>query len=148
MARNLGGCGGDVYPVSIKGIVLGSLFDLAMTFISGIVLMFVLTVSNAGDADVAMAAMCSPEWLTFQVVVASAVTVIAGYLAAWIAGRGTLINGTLCAVLTTAIAIPMNAGQQMPWPPSVTITLYVATPLLGLLGGYLRSRQVRGLTRG
>jgi hypothetical protein len=134
--------GAVVYSVSIKGIVLGSLFDLVMTVVFGIVLVFVLTVSNGGDADVAMAAMYSTGWVAFQLVVASALTVIAGYLAAWIAGRGELINGALSAVFSMAIAIPMTAGQPMPWPLAITVILYVLTPLLGLLGGYMRRRQV------
>ena len=130
--------------VSIKGILLGSLFDLVMTVVIGIVLVFVLTASNGGDADLGMAAMYSAEWLAFQVVVGFALTVIAGYLAAWIAGRGEMINGTLCAVFTTAIMIPMMAGQSLPWPMTIIVILCILTPLFGLLGGYLRWRQVKG----
>jgi hypothetical protein len=133
-----------MYSVSVKGIVLGSLFDLVVSFVFGIVLIFVLTVSNGGNPDVAMAAMNSGGWFAFQMVVGFALTVIAGYLAAWIAGRGEMINGTLSAVFTMAIMIPMMAGQPLPWSMTVMVILYILTPLFGLLGGYLRWRLVNG----
>ena len=126
--------------VSIKGILLGSLFDLVMTVVFGIVLVFVLTASNGGNADLdvfgRVACLPGGRWL--------ALTVIAGYLAAWIAGRGEMINGTLCAVFTTAIMIPMMAGQSLPWPMTIIVILCILTPLFGLLGGYLRWRRVKG----
>jgi len=127
--------------VSIKGIVLGSLFDLVATVVFAFSLGFYLAISHGGDQEAAMRAANSGDWLAFSVVVASALTVVAGYLAAWIAGRGELINGTLSAVFSMAIMLPMTWDQPMPWSATVTVLLFIATPLLGLLGGYLRSRQ-------
>ena len=141
IARNEGCCGGLMYSVSIKGIVLGSLFDLIATFAFAFLLGIYLAISHGGDQEAAMRAANSGDWLAFSVVVASALTVVAGYLAAWIAGRGELINGTLSAVFSMAIMLPMTWDQPMPWSATVTVLLFIATPLLGLLGGYLRSRQ-------
>ena len=128
--------------VSIKGIVLGSLFDLVATFAFTFALGIFLSVQHGGDAEATMLALCSAEWMTVTIVVTSVFTVVAGYLAAWIAGRGEVINGTLSAVLSTAIALLMSIGQPSPWPGAVMVMLFILTPLLGLLGGYLRSRQV------
>jgi hypothetical protein len=133
-----------MHSISIKGIVLGSLFDLVATFAFVFALGIFLSLFHGGDAEAAMLAACSAEWMTVSLVVTSAFTVIAGYLAARIAGRGELINGTLSAVLSTAIALLMSIGQPSPWPVAVNLFLFILTPLLGLLGGYLRSRQVKG----
>jgi hypothetical protein len=141
IARTRDVAGDLMYSVSIKGIVLGSLFDLVATFGFAILLGIYLAISHGGDPEAAMLAANSTEWTTVSVIVASAFTVIAGYLAAWIAGRGELINGTLCTVFTVAIMLPMTWDQPMPWSATVTVLLYIATPLLGLLGGYLRWRK-------
>lgn len=133
-----------MYSVSIKGIVLGSLFDLIATFAFAFLLGIYLAISHGGDPEAAMLAANSGGWLAFSVVVACALTVVAGYLAAWIAGRGELINGTLSAVFSMAIMLPMTWDQPMPWSATVTVLLFISTPLLGLFGGYLRSRQVSG----
>jgi hypothetical protein len=131
-----------MYSVSIKGIVLGSLFDLIASFGFMILLGMFLAISHGGDAEAAMDAAAWAEWTAINLVVMSAITVVAGYLAAWIAGRGELINGTLSAVLSIAIMLPMTISQPTPWPMAVVVIVYVLTPLLGLLGGYLRSRQI------
>ena len=131
-----------MYSISIKGIVLGSLFDLITTFAFVFLLGIFLAISHGGDAEATMLAANSAEWMAITFVVTSVLTVVAGYLAAWIAGRGELVNGTLSAVFTIAIMLPMTIGQLTPWPMAIVVIAFLVTPLLGLLGGYLRSRQV------
>lgn len=133
-----------MYSVSIKGIVLGSALDLIATYVFMVVLGIFLAISHGGDVEAAMRDANSTEWMTVTIVVTSLFTIIAGYLAAWIAGRGELINGTLSAVFSTAIGLLMSIGQPSPWPMAVMVFLFILTPVLGLLGGYLRSRQVNG----
>jgi hypothetical protein len=142
IARNEGVAGDRMYSVSIKGIVLGSLFDLIATFAFAFLLGIYLAISHGGDPEATMLAANSGGWLAFSVIVACVLTVVAGYLAAWIAGRGELTNGTLSAVFSAAIMLPMTWDQPMPWSATVTVLMYMTMPLLGLLGGYLRSRQV------
>jgi hypothetical protein len=131
--------------ISIRGIVLGSLFDLAMTFGFSIILVIAVAVSNGGDPQGAIIAANSGHWLLLNTVVASAFTVVAGYLAARIAGRGELINGTLCTLLSMGVCLLLSAGQPSPFSATPTLILYAITPLLGLLGGYMRLRQVTEL---
>jgi hypothetical protein len=123
--------------ISIKGILLGSLFDLATTFGFSIILVFAVAVSNGGNPQ----EVNSGGWLILNLVVASALTVVAGYLAARIAGRGELINGTLCTLPSMAVSFLLTAGQPSPLSATSTLLLYAVTPLFGLLGGYMRLRQ-------
>jgi hypothetical protein len=98
MARNLGWCGAVMHLVSIKGIVIGSAPDLVATYVFMFMLGIFLAILHGGDVEAAMLAANSAEWMTVSIVVTSLFTVIAGYLAARIAGRGELINGTLRGV--------------------------------------------------
>lgn len=127
--------------ISIKGILIGSLFDLIATLALSFALLIAVAVSTGCDLEVAGHLATSGPWLVLGLAVGSALTVVAGYLAARIAGRGELINGTLCAVLSLMVGLLFTLGEPMfllePW----ALISYAMTPLLGLLGGYLRLRQ-------
>jgi hypothetical protein len=131
--------------ISIKGILVGTLFDLGATFVFSIVVGVYLGVQT-GNVEAAVQMASSGGWLLFGIIFGCVVTVIAGYLAARIAGRGELLNGGVCAVLTMIIGLLMSMGQPATMPEVWTFLLCLLTPLLGLLGGYLRLRQVMELS--
>jgi hypothetical protein len=131
--------------ISIKGIVLGTLFDLGSTIVFSFVLGVYLGLQT-GDPEAAMRMATSGGWLVLGIVVGCVVTVIAGYLAARIAGRGEIVNGGACALVSMAIGLVLSMGQPAYMSEIWIFLLCLLTPLLGMLGGYLRWRQVSELS--
>ena len=131
--------------LSIKGILVGTFFDLGVTFAFAIVVGIYLGMQT-GNVEAAMAMANSGGWLLFGIIFGCVITVIAGYVAARIAGRGELLNGGACALLTMIVGLLMSMGQPAYMPEIWTFLLCLLTPLLGLLGGYLRLRQVTELS--
>jgi len=132
--------------LSIKGIVVGTLFDLGASFAFSIALGVYLAMSTGGDVEAAVRLGTTGGWLLFGIIVGCVVTVIAGYLAARIAGRGEVVNGGACALVSMAIGLVLSMGQPAYTSEVSTFLLCLLTPLLGLLGGYLRLRQVMELS--
>ena len=130
--------------ISIKGIIIGALFDVVASVILGAVALIAIVVSTGVDnieniTNVANSGLFAVTGFA----IGSGVSVLAGYIAARIAGRGELINGALSSILCVVMSAGLTLGTlEM---DAIKIVEFLMTPLLGLLGGYLRSRQVRGV---
>ena len=132
--------------ISVKGIVVGALFDIIVTFVTSIALVLGFAASAESIQPETFDQMYDDQ--SFYVVGTFGgclVSIVAGYLAARIAGRGELINGALATTISTIILIPLmligDSGDSGAFSAPDVILLAI-TPLLGLFGGYLRMRQV------
>lgn len=130
--------------ISIKGIIVGALFDVVASVILGAVALIAIVVSTGVDniEDITNVAN-SGMFAVAGFAIGSGVSVLAGYIAARIAGRGELINGALSSILCVVMSAGLTLGTlEM---DAIRIVEFLMTPLLGLFGGYLRLRQVRGV---
>jgi fructose-specific phosphotransferase system IIC component len=71
----------------------------------------------------------NPILYASQLFIGLARSILGGYVAARIAGREELLNGTLSSWLCIS------------FDPSVEIGAFIASPAAGLLGGYVRQKQ-------
>ena len=69
------------------------------------------------------------------------VSIAAGYIAARVAGRGELVNAVLCNLIGAGICV-LLAQAGPPAAMTSALILLLTEPLFGLLGGYIRLRQV------
>lgn len=130
--------------ISIKGVVIGAIFDIVLSGICGVVfvMIYAMTAGITAPEDLAQLAT-APELRVFSYVSGGLISIIAGYLAARIAGRGELINGTLSSVLCVGLGLAFVVVSHPPEFGISEILQFALSPLLGLLGGYLRLRQVQ-----
>ncbi len=130
--------------ISIKGVVIGAVFDIVVSGIFGFAagMIYVLSAGITAPEDIARLAT-APEVRVFSYVSGGLISIIAGYLAARIAGRGELINGTLSSVLCVGLGLVAALVSHPPEFGIKEILQFAFSPLLGLLGGYLRLRQVQ-----
>jgi hypothetical protein len=125
--------------ISIKGIIVGALFDAVASLVLGAGLVIAI-VASSGVANIEDTSSIAYSG-TFAVVgyaISGGTSVLAGYIAARIAGRGELINGTLASMVCVVIVTGFTLADM----DTATIVEFLMTPLLGLFGGYLRLRQV------
>lgn len=79
-----------------------------------------------------------------QLLVGLTCSVLGGYVAAWLAKRDELLNGTLSSFLCTAIGIYSIASGKDSHAHWIQILILMSAPVCGFLGGYLRLRQRSG----
>jgi len=137
--------------VSIKGVVIGGIVDIVTSMVSGVPFA-IYAMSKIGLAglpkdkgNLAVTAAMSgniPLYLG-QLLVGMCCSVLGGYVAARLAKHDELLNGALSAFLCVAIGVYSLALGKDSHPLFVQILLLVASPALGLLGGYLRLSQKR-----
>jgi hypothetical protein len=70
-------------------------------------------------------------------------SVLAGYLAAWIAKHDEVLNGALSSFLWVGSDLYAFSLGQFSGPPWLAITFLPLAPVLGAAGGYLRRMQAR-----
>ena len=138
--------------VSIVGVLVGGVVDVIATNIVAIPLM--LDVMSRHDfahvpkdqlgAAIAAATQSDPLYTLSAWLLGALASVFGGYIAAAIAKRAEVLNGALSCWLCVAIGIlglvrPMPAGA----PLAQLILAFIASPLLGAAGGYVRTAQLR-----
>lgn len=121
--------------VSVVGILLGVVVHFLAHTVWGFAL--ALGLASAGVAD----------WnllVPVNVAAGAAISTGAAYVAAYAAGRGELLNGALSVFVAAAGGWLVTGGFARPeFGAEQIIALLAVAPLFGLLGGYLRLRQVR-----
>jgi hypothetical protein len=137
--------------VSIQGVVVGGIVDIVTSVILGIPFA-IYAISKVDLAHVpkdkvgsAIAAAMNgnvPMYLG-QLLVGMCCSVLGGYIAARLAKHDELLNGALSAFLCVSLGVYTVASGNDSHSLFVQILLLVASPALGLLGGYMRLTQRR-----
>ena len=132
-------------PISIKGIIVGMLFGFVMSLVLGLVMGFALAAMFGAESATDFLSPTESGRMTAPLLFMDAIiSVAAGYVAARVAGRGELINAMLANLLGAAIGmfIAMSLTSDALVAGLIELALL---PLFGLLGGYMRLRQVTEL---
>jgi hypothetical protein len=141
--------------VSILGVLVGSVTDVSTSFILGIPFgIYALSKVDLAHTPkdqlqsaitAAMHANAMLYWA--QLSVGLFCSILGGFVAASIAKRMELLNGALSSFLCVGLGIfTVIAGKGFD-PIIVQILLLISSPLMGLLGGYLRFLQIRSTPR-
>jgi hypothetical protein len=135
--------------VSIKGVLIGGIVDVGSSMILGIPFA-IYAISRIDLASIPKdhvesavnAAMLGnlPLYLT-QELVGLTCSIFGGYIAARIAKHHELLNGGLASYLCLAIGVYAMTHGKDSHPLYVQVLMLIASPALGILGGYLRLRQ-------
>ena len=75
-----------------------------------------------------------------QVIAGAACSILAGFVAAWVAQHDELLNGALSSFASVLLGLFATAADKDPHLRLTHILLLIASPLLGLLGGHIRHR--------
>jgi hypothetical protein len=142
--------GASVNRISFKGVLIGAVVDVVASQVLGIALTVAITVSllagGMPKAEVPAALVSSLQhgWpFMAMLTVGSGCSILGGNLAALIARRGELLNGALSAVLCMAIGLYTLTHGKSAGALIRDVVLFVLSPALGTLGGYLRLRTKR-----
>jgi len=134
--------------VSIKGVLVGGVVDVAATTILAIPLAIyamakfhLLDAPKGSGHAVASAIHASPWRYGVQLLIGLGCSVLGGYVGAWIAKHDELLNGLLSSFLCTVTGIYSIVAVKNSGSVSEHVFLLIAAPLFGLFGGYLRHIQ-------
>lgn len=126
--------------VSFKGIGSGLAFSVVASMILGLVSGYVLaSVLGSGEAAMEMVRPSGGSFSPIAFFLAAVVAVVSGYVAARVAGRGELINGALANAIHPALRVVISIGSD---ELAINLVYLVILPLFGMLGGYIRLKQV------
>jgi hypothetical protein len=132
--------------ISFKGVIVGSVVDVAGTTIWALAVQLYLLVKfqlytlPAGELTSELHILLGdPAVNALNAIIGCGFSIIGGYLAARIAGHHERLNGTLASVLCVAFTLTAIGSISIGW----AIEGVVGSPILGLLGGYLRLWQKR-----
>ena len=134
--------------ISLKAVIVGSLFDIIGTQLLLIVLIMAvcapILAGSSGLPDATQIRAVLENSVLFKAggwLAGALMSIGAGYIAAAIAKRSELLNGALSSVLCVALglySVLFSASGHSSWTAALDLVL---APLLGLLGGYLRARR-------
>lgn len=126
-------------------LVVGWVIDVGGSNAVGLI--YFLWAMATGRMDPGMvtdpnALMRDPDTLQVMFVTGFAVSIVAGYVAARIAGRAHLLHGLLASAAGVVIGI-FTLGMTLQTQPAAWLVAapFVAGPAAGTLGGYLALRQ-------
>jgi hypothetical protein len=137
--------------VSLKGVLIGGITDVVTSVILGIPFAIYamsrldlaqIPKEKVGSAVTAAMSGNIPLYLG-QLIVGMGCSVLGGYVSAWLAKHDELLNGALSAFLCVSIGLYSIALGKDSHSLLVQILLLIASPALGLLGGYLRLKHQR-----
>ena len=137
--------------VSVKAVLIGGIMDVVTSVVLGlpfaIYAMSQVDLSSTPTAQVSTAIAAAVHRNTplyvGQLLVGLACSVLGGYVAAWLAKHDELLNGGLSSLLCVALGIYTVATGKDANPHWLQILLFVASPLMALLGGDLMRRLRR-----
>lgn len=137
--------------ISLKGVVIGGITDivatniLAIPLIAYVIAAFGLSHLPPDQMSIAIVSTIHDHWPLHLVQATTGIgcSILGGYVAARLARRGELLNGTLSSFLCVGIGIYSIITGQATETPIAAIVALVSSPVFALLGGYLRSMQGR-----
>lgn len=134
--------------ISFKAVWIGAVTDMVSSTVSGaliaIAFVVILHITRTPN-DPLDWVLLKPEnqnslLYGIQVIVGAVCSILAGFVAAWVAQHDELLNGALSSFASVLLGLFVTAADRDPHLHLTHILLLVASPLLGLLGGYLRHR--------
>ena len=134
--------------ISFKAVCIGAVTDMVSSTISGalIAAVFVMILHlTRTPTDPLDWTLLKPEnqnslLYAIQVIAGLACSILAGFVAAWVAKHDELLNGALSSFVSVLLGLFVTAADKDPHLRLTHILLLIASPLLGLLGGYIRRR--------
>lgn len=138
--------------LSVKGILLGGIADVVATNILAIpIVAYVATKIDLAhtpkeqmQAAILAVMHANPLLFAAQIAVGVGCSILGGYLGARLAKHDELVNGTLSSWLCVGIGVYAMASGKAQDSVFMQLADFIAAPAAGLLGGYLRFKQVRG----
>jgi|RhiMetdeSRZDD1v2_1073273.scaffolds.fasta_scaffold1432961_1 hypothetical protein len=142
--------------VSILGFVIGSVVDIIGTNIWGVFMtiyvmlsynLFQTAASSPTELTAKVLNIFQTDPLIFSVnfIVGAMFSILGGYIGAYIAKHDELLNGALSSFLCVLSGIyGLFSGSHPVYLILLEILALVISPLLGMLGGYLRLKQKSG----
>jgi hypothetical protein len=132
-----------VSSISVKGIIVGNLTALLAGVVIGVVLVVMYAAPYAlEDFERLEESISSGIGMLGVLAFNGIAALMAGYVAAWVAGKGELINGALSSILAVGSDIYNIVSLADEFVIYDVADLALA-PLLGVLGGYLRLRSMQ-----
>jgi len=141
-----------VSKLSFKGVVVGGVTDIVSTNILAIPLIVYILMSKTNlrnvppheaQSAITNALQSSSLLYASQLLIGSACSVLGGYVGARLAKHDELLNGLLTSFLCVGIGVYSLAERIGSSSSLLHLLGFVASPALGLLGGYLRLAQKR-----
>lgn len=134
--------------ISFKAVWIGAVADMVLSTISGalIAVAFVVILHLARTPNDPLDwTLLKPEnqnslLYAIQVIVGSVCSVLAGFVAAWVAQHDELLNGALSSIACVLLGLLTVAADKDPHLRPIHILLLIASPFFGLLGGYIKLR--------
>ncbi len=134
--------------ISFKAVCIGAVTDMVSSTVSGalIAIAFIvilhLTRTPGDPLDWALLKPENQNSLLYgiQVIAGAACSILAGFVAAWVAQHDELLNGALSSFACVLLGLLAVAADKDPHLRLTHILLLIASPLLGLLGGHIRHR--------
>ena len=127
--------------ISIKGVLIGGVVDIGTSVVFGsmygIYAILKLGLAHASHEQAAKGLLQSVPIYLGYLAIGFACSVLGGYIAGRIAKHDELLNGTLSSFLCLSLGIFTLFSGNDSHPFVVKILLEIASPTLGLFGGYL-----------
>jgi hypothetical protein len=142
----------DVRRISLLGIIVGGVTDIAFT---NTLLLPIFVFALASDRRImslphaqqqgSLLALLETNPALHATSFASGAfcSILAGYVAAWIAKHDEVLNGAFSSFLCIGLALYAFSHGQFGGPPWLAIALLPLSPALGAAGGYLRQAYRR-----
>jgi hypothetical protein len=127
--------------ISSKAISTGLVFSFIASIVLSVALGFFLAMAVGSEAAIEMVRPSDGGFSALEFFLASIIAVASGYVAARVAGRGELINGALANAIRPAFAVILGLAIA-PDGLVICILYLVILPLFGMLGGYIRLKQI------
>jgi hypothetical protein len=135
--------------ISIKGVIIGAIVDVVASGIAGIpLILYVIMHMKTVDAQSGPAAIVSHIHAdltlhSIQLAFGFACSVLGGYIAARIARRGEVLNGTLSSFLCILFGIYAATSGTLLVSPAEHALLLAASVAAAAFGGFLARKPAQ-----
>ena len=138
--------------LSFKGVLVGGITDIVASNLLAIPIIVYLMLtkidlahlpSNQITPAITAALHANGPLFTLGTLLGMGCSILGGYVGARLAKHDELLNGALTSFLCLAFGIYSLSKGSGSTSTSLVLMSLVASPMLGLLGGYLRARQKR-----
>jgi hypothetical protein len=131
--------------VSLKGVAIGNIADIASSNIIGLLLAAYILISSApsglADGSSNQVLMASSFYRVSVIILGALCSVLGGYVSARIAKHDDVLNGALSSVLCIGFGVYAFISGGAAGHLGLHLALLPVSVALGALGGYLSSRR-------